>query len=1317
MIRGSKVAVSDLFDEDRQVQSNAKANSIRRTALVNREEKGIETLFLALGAATWKSRDEGRAPESPILLTPVQVEVRGREGNRTVLQRSGDMQVNTVLLHVLEAEFGVGIAPDQILAEEDADSENVDYERVARRLQQLVGSRVPDFEIVERAELGNFAFQKMAMVKDLKEQGDALAAHHLIAGIAGDLDAREAVLADRFDVDPRELDQSPAKDEFAVRDADSSQQRVIHCVLADQDGVIHGPPGTGKSQTIVNLITTLAARGKRVLFVAEKRAALEVVLRRLEEVGLGHLALDLHGASVKRREILRQIAESFEILRHASDVDASEEHRRFEDRRRKLNEHAERMHKRRPPADMSVFEIQGRLLRLPSEVDSDLRFRGSDLDRFTRRDVEELRDLLQEAGALSSLFLRTDPSPWTGAAIDQAQQAQQALDSARFLTSEGLNRLESEIAAVSRSSGLAPPPTSRDAIDQLALLQEVNGQLETYDAGVFAIDLMRAAEKLSVCLESRGSAAWARITSSEFRHQRNALLQFRTASVGSKVLAADAQYLADLKRRWDTRSGAKSSPHKIETSQLEAELNGVIQRLVTLKELGVGGPLDSLVLPDLREFLKRLTSDPQTPFRLPRLREIERDLHTRGVQPVVDEIRSRQPAAGLWPLILDHVWLSSCLDRAREQDPLLAGFSGEHHSQLVEEFRALDVKHLQLAADRVRRLHAEQAFEVMNQEREQASKVRHQANLKRMQLPLRRLFGEAPDVLTALRPCWMASPLSVSQLLSANRVFDLVIFDEASQVLPEDAIPALLRGQRAVVAGDHLQLPPTTFFYYAGDGDEDAETAVATQGFESVLDVMRSFLPPWPLDWHYRSRSEQLIAFSNKHIYGSRLVTFPSPSAVPAVNHVLVDNIGADDQEKSSSPEVEKVISLVMDHADQMMTRHPDERETLGVIAMGIEHANRLQAALDLARIKRSDLDEFFDESQIERFFIKNLERVQGDERDAIILSVGYAKDRSGTLANRMGPLNFSDNRTGARRLNVAITRARRKVTVVSSFAHHEMDPRRFHSEGAKLLRAYLEYASSAGRILGDQGSSEVPLNFFEQDVKVALEAEGLVVLPQFGASVYRIDLVVMHPDRQSRPVMAVECDGATYHSAPTARDRDRLRQQHLEALGWRFHRIWSTDWFMAREQEVRRTLAAYELAVAFADRVDAGEHTTKEGKPEDRSQRPVVVRTPAAKPRDDRPRFRAGLSIDDYSDYTIGQVLCWIVSDGMLRTDDELLEELMTELGFKRRGSKIVPRLQEMVAWYRREGCEGVSGLARHVAYLKPRYSRSQSSRRRRHY
>ena len=327
--------------------------------------------------------------------------------------------------------------------------------------------------------------------------------------------------------------------------------------------------------------------------------------------------------------------------------------------------------------------------------------------------------------------------------------------------------------------------------------------------------------------------------------------------------------------------------------------------------------------------------------------------------------------------------------------PNLAGFNGSAHQRFREEFCELDKERLNLSVQRARRAHAEQALGAMNAHPDQEDLIRREAAKRARHIPFRKLLAQTPDVLTALRPCWFASPLSVSELMpAARRYFDVVLFDEASQVLPEDAVPALLRASTAVVAGDQNQLPPTTFFDVSGDEDEEAESASAVQGFESLLDQMIGLIEkPWSLDWHYRSLDESLIAFSNRHIYGDRLITFPGAGGPPALSHVIVPFLpDQDGQEESSSAEVRRVVELVLKHATERPT------ETLGVITMGIKHARRVEAALDHALISRPDLEAFFAENKNERFFVKNLERVQGDERDAIILTVGYGKDRSGKL-------------------------------------------------------------------------------------------------------------------------------------------------------------------------------------------------------------------------------------------------------------------------------------------------------------------------------
>ena len=414
--------------------------------------------------------------------------------------------------------------------------------------------------------------------------------------------------------------------------------------------------------------------------------------------------------------------------------------------------------------------------------------------------------------------------------------------------------------------------------------------------------------------------------------------------------------------------------------------------------------------------------------------------------------------------------------------------------------------------------------------------------------------------------------------------------------------------------------------------------------------------------------------YVQSHIYQNRLVTFPGPGGPPAISHVLVkQEFGLDGQEESSSSEVQAVVSLVLEHA-----RKTPEL-TLGVITMGIRHMTRVQAALDHALEEHHEFGEFFDPNKSERFFIKNLERVQGDERDAIIISIGYGKDRAGNLPLRFGPLLPEG---GRRRLNVAVTRSRQQLTVVSSFSYLDIDLSRVRAgSGVELLRNYLQYAASNGKQLGDADVTGEPLNSFEAEVFDCLSAAGLKLIPQMGASQFRIDMVAEHPQKPGRYVLAIECDGASYHSSYTARDRDRLRQQQLENLGWRFHRIWSTDWFMRKEEEIHRTMNAFREGVAFADRLDQGVATNNHHgngiSREHASPNGALRRGP-------RPMIAVRTSIDQYSTVELTQILRWIASDGQLRTDDQIIDEMVTALGFSRRGVRIERAIQSAIAYWR---------------------------------
>jgi hypothetical protein len=400
------IPLSRLLPPGRQSQAAASLRGIADRARANFEERGLDTLFLALGLATWTADDEGRSPCAPVLLLPLKAAQTGSRSGTWSVARAGELKVNDVLLHALQAEHGVAVSADNLVSEilGDDEGEAFDLDPVFDRLRREA-SRVPGFDVQRRWVLGNFSFQKLAIVRDLTELLQELARHDIVAGIAGDQTAAELARGSRMTVDPQGFDQAVPDQEFLVRDADASQQQAIAATVGGQSGVISGPPGTGKSQTISNLIAELAARGKTVLFVAEKRAALDVVLNRLNELDLGHLCLDLHGADISRRLVARQLQESLTRVREAIEPATAGLHARFVDRRNALNEHVRRMHTPRPPSGLTVYQIYGRLLQIPESATSTTRFGGPALERLDERTLGAARGLIREAAGLAILPL------------------------------------------------------------------------------------------------------------------------------------------------------------------------------------------------------------------------------------------------------------------------------------------------------------------------------------------------------------------------------------------------------------------------------------------------------------------------------------------------------------------------------------------------------------------------------------------------------------------------------------------------------------------------------------------------------------------------------------------------------------------------------------------------------------------------------------------------------------------------------------------------------------------------------------------------
>ncbi|WP_330476364.1 AAA domain-containing protein [Terrabacter sp. C0L_2] len=1171
LLAGRRTRLSDLVREPAAFEeARRRARAIRAKALELREERGIAAGFIAIGMATWSVPRAARPPASPVLLRSCVLRPTGAAQEDFEIDLGPEAEFNPVLREYLRSEQGIEIDADA-LADLASAGNGFDPYPVYAALGHAC-QHVPEFEISPRLVLGTFSYAKLPMVADLALQGATLADHDVVAALAGDESALAAV---RLRVPESEPDPDP-EHEYLVLDADSSQHAAIDAVRAGAHLVVKGPPGTGKSQTIVNLIASLAAEGKSTLFVAEKRAAIDAVLSRLDRLGLGDLVLDAYDGPTNKRATAQQFARSLEA---AVDNDATESDRTtatLRERRARLQQHVQALHAVRDPWGVSAHDAQEALVELGTRTPPPtchVRLGSRDLAGLSRTRAVELGRRLRDAAGLGA-WTRDGDDPWFGARILSSDDASRALEITSKHSTSGLDDAARQLNRILSESRVPEANSLEDWKSAFATMSSVRETLEVFRPEVFDIPLKEhiAATATRDWREARDvEMGW--LDRWKIRQQTKRLLRpgRPPADLHEELVSASEQ-----REHWFELVGGggrpEISPRLDEGLALLADLTADLEWLDERLQPGPQGQtLTSLPLLELRERLAALASRPDRIAVLPQVTAALDELRAVGLGGVVDDLAARGIPTEQVTAEVEHVWWASLAQEITVRDPAYGAHDGTGLRRDVAEFAEADRAHQSATVARVRAAVARNVRETLADHPAHEALVRAEAGKARRHRPLRDLMPQASPTLTAIKPCWAMSPLVVASTLPPGRWFDVVIFDEASQVQPAQAISAISRARQVVVAGDERQLPPTNFFTVVSDDESDAAPAdeTLTEGFESVLDVLAAALPTRNLSWHYRSRDERLIAFANEAMYDGRLTTFPGTSLDSAVTFEPVDGQavvqpGVDTIETTDG-EVARVVELVLEHA---RTR---PSESLGVIALGIKHADRLEEAITEALRTAPDVAAFFDDARDERFFVKNLERVQGDERDAIILSIGYGKTPHGRVLHRFGPLNIEG---GERRLNVAITRARSRMTVVSALRAIDLDPGRLKARGALMLRDFLAYAEGGGGA-GDEdtlfASAPVSNDPLRHDLAERLRRHGLTVHEDYGTASHRIDIAVEDPYHRGRALIAVETDGERYAALRSTRDRDRLRPEQLARLGWVHERVWSTDVFRDPAREIAR--------------------------------------------------------------------------------------------------------------------------------------------------
>ena len=1258
---------------------------LERNARTSVEEGGANTLYLALGFAVKRSGGSDAAIEyrAPLILLPVELRRRRAGNSFSLARRDEEALLNPTLQELLRREHGVTFSG--LTEELPTDDAGLDVPMILHTARQVL-LNLPLWEVLEDVALGEFSFSKYLMWRDLDRFEEHLRENPVVAHLIERPREPYHVPEAGVQVFPEreQLDHTfPVAQMLTPLSADASQLAAVRAASLGLDFVLEGPPGTGKSQTITNLIAQCLGEGRSVLFVSEKTAALEVVERRLNDIGLGEFCLELHSNKVSKTHVYEQLRAAW-TAEAASSHDWAAEAERLGMLRDELGAVVEALHQSRP-IGWSVFEGMNLALHpAAAQAPAPAVSWVQQLDEAgLRRGMDIARQLgvtLDDVPTEAQLDLRVVEGPFEPTALKQgAQEVVQA--GASFAAAR-----EAFAGNVLGAGGAGDTDTRRGSgdasltalalVDELAeLLEQAKGKnyvslAEAVEGGRARRNLLEQA-KLLVELQQ----AFQQLNAT----YRPEVVELPAETMLTKWRRAEAKWI--LQKWWEQRALRRDLQGYVtsgEVDQVEQEL-ALLTRIGALRQnlLGLAGGVPQLeasalaAAADMAAYAQRwvgfaekasalkLNRDRATAWfeALDKDNEVARELLRQAQAYRAGYKRLQQAAGGFaealgvaanakaapplwdaaadWPTTLkrlaesvlrqEHHWRSwSFFAAARREsqahglayfaesllgqppvggpraarqfelgvarvwtasaiaaEPVLAGFGGSLHNDRITRFRALDQQISQTAQAEIRaRLLARRQRLYTQEMRPHLAVWNNERDKKRQQLPVRPLIERLGPLLTELTPCLLMSPLSVAQYLPADRAirFDLVVFDEASQIPVWDAVGAIARGRQVIVVGDSKQLPPTSFFEKVdADGGELRSTEgddVVVEDMESILDEMRSAsLLSRRLRWHYRSRAESLIAFSNQTYYDGELATFPAPVAEDqaVAYHPVESRAYASGR---NAVEAEALVAyLVARLCDPAVGE-----TTFGVVTFGTTQQTLILDLLEQARTQHPELDRHFDPDRDERVFVKNIENVQGDERDVILFSITYGPDANGKLAMRFGPMNQAG---GERRLNVAVTRARREMHVFTSIEPEQIDLARLgdNADGARDLRRFLEFARRGARRAAASSATSPAAEVQDKELLLAqvvdmLRAADYEVDTQVGVSGYRVDIAVRDERESGRYLVGIELDGDSYLSGATVRERDVLRQSVLRGLGWRLLRVWSLEWWHDRERVSKRLLA-----------------------------------------------------------------------------------------------------------------------------------------------
>lgn len=1216
--------------------------TLYRNSKLSIEENGANTLYLALGLLQWiepKSPDKIR--HAPLILLPMEMVRRSFLEGYTIRQRDDEVMINTTLLEMLKQDFGIKV---EGLDPIPTDGESVKVEEVFSIIQDAVRTQ-KDWAVLRSAYLGIFSFSQFVLWNDLRNRADQLAENKLVKSL---MDGKLAWDAESMDPD------APISDDGSLIpiSTDASQLFAIRSAAQGKSFVLHGPPGTGKSQTITGIIANAIAQGKTVLFVAEKMAALSVVQKRMERLGLGDFCLELHSNKARKKDVLDQLMSASEKTSSHDPADYSKMADHTAALRQELDAYATALHRKRS-SGFSFYEMltmyEDHKDRQGIRID-DLYIENITKDRFAHdlKVIGELRALATSLGDVGK-----DPLRWIGAEhFDIASDHKNKippLARSYETASEALMQGARPLTDLIRKTGSYDHLILRRLLDAFELWKNLPDAWSDI-ADVKKTDLLlQQIETMAVHgerMQTIQKDLLVRWNKDLFAQDANSL-QAQWQEIGNKgmILGFFAknrlfkELSAYAKQRPDphtlTDDLAKLIEYQTEQSAFEPiakEYRSLLgsqdqgdetdwARITKLSEEARRSLIlmDPYAIRDIQGTYRRLCAEGLDPAELyNKLRDLEEahralnaELPIKGspdpdylsaqvefakaLQTKTDYIREwtqfnskireladlgiddfQNAAYRSHPSEFEVAYIQTVsrllVIKTLHEDPVLANFSGATFDEKIKQFKA--------SRSRLEELTKQEIFyrlasRVPNFTKE-ASKSSELGILQKAirsngrGLSIRRLFQQIPTILPRLAPCMLMSPISCAQYLEVQHAFDLVIFDEASQLPTAKAVGVLARGKEAIIVGDPKQMPPTAFF----SGERPDEENIEQEDLESILeDCLALSMPQTHLLWHYRSRHESLISFSNHRFYESKLYTFPSvDDRARMVRFVPSKGVFDRGASRTNPIEAQMVVDEVIRRAKDPMRKD----QSIGIVTFNIAQQSLIEDLLEKAYANDAELDTLLHQRE-EAIFVKNLENVQGDERDVILFSVGFGPDKEGRVYMNFGPLNQEG---GWRRLNVAVTRSRLEMLVFSSLEPEDIDLSKTQAQGVQALKEFLSYAKT-----GSMSQIEIENRSFAKGIAASirsyLESKGYRVAEQVGHSKFKIDLAVLDPRDEEKYLLGIMLDGETYRTAHTTEDRETSPLSVLQGLGWDLHRIWSVDHYQNPQKEMDKLTKHLEDLIA----------------------------------------------------------------------------------------------------------------------------------------